>query len=63
MAKNFWTELPTGVSMMLAKNPVALNYFNGLSPEEREKFVDGTRQLHSAEELRQYVDSLCGNIK
>ncbi|MBR5217240.1 MAG: YdeI/OmpD-associated family protein [Oscillospiraceae bacterium] len=52
-----------GLSMALAKNPVAMNYFNGLSPEEQKAFVEGTHQLHSAKEMRQYVNSLCGNIK
>ena len=63
MAETFWPELPMGLSMALAKNPVAMNYFNGLSPEEQKAFVEGTHQLHSAKEMRQYVNSLCGNIK
>ena len=38
-------------------------YCQNLSPEEQKAFVEGTHQLHSAKEMRQYVNSLCGNIK
>lgn len=62
MAEAFWTELPMGLSMALAKNPVAMNYFNGLSPQEQQSFVEGTRSLRSAKEMRDYVSSLTGNI-
>ncbi len=62
MAEAFWTELPLGLSMALAKDPVAMNYFNGLSPEEQKAFVDGTRHLRSGEELQDYVARLTGNI-
>ena len=49
MAEAFWTELPLGLSMALAKDPAAMNYFNGLSPREQKAFVDGTSRLQSAE--------------
>ena len=62
VAEAFWTELPLGLSMALAKDPVAMNYFNGLSPEEQKTFVDGTRHLRSAEEMQDYVARLNGNI-
>lgn len=63
MAEAFWTELPLGLSMALAKDPTAMNYFNGLSPEEQKSFVDGTRSLRSAEEMQDYVAQLIGKIR
>ena len=62
MAEAFWTELPMGLSMALANNPTAMNYFNGLSPEEQKAFVEGTHNLRSAKEMRDYVAQLNGNI-
>ena len=62
MAEAFWTELPMGLSMALAKNPTAMNYFNGLSPEEQKAFVEGSHNLRSAKEMRDYVAQLNGNI-
>ena len=58
MAEAFWTELPLGLSMALAKDPVAMNYFNGLSPQEQNSFVEGARSLRSAEEVNEYVQQL-----
>ncbi len=63
MAEAFWTELPLGLSMALAKDPTAMNYFNGLSPEEQKSFVDGMRSLRSAEEMQDYVAQLIGKIR
>lgn len=62
MSEAFWSELPMGLSMALARNPVALNYFNGLSPQEQKSFIDGTHRLRSREEMQRYVDALPGNI-
>ena len=63
MAEAFWTELPLGLSMALAKDAVAVNYFNGLAPREQKAFVDGTRDLHSAEQMQDYVARLSGNMR
>ena len=63
MAESFWTELPMGLSMALAKDPVAMGVFNGLSPREQKEFVEGTHRLRSKEEMQQYVRSLTGRIQ
>lgn len=63
MAEAFWTELPMGLSMALAKDPVAMNYFNGLSPQEQQAFVENSREVHSTEEMQAYVRQLTGNIE
>ena len=44
MAESFWAELPLGLSMTLAKDPVAKGVFDGLSPEER-IVVEGYHKL------------------
>lgn len=62
MSESFWTELPLGLSMALARNPAALNYFNELSPQEQKNVIDGTHRLQSKEEMQRYVDALPGNI-
>lgn len=63
MAEAFWTELPLGLSMALAKDAVAMNYFNGLSPEEQNAFVEGSREMLSADQMQNYVSQLSGNIR
>lgn len=63
MSEAFWEELPLGLSMALARNPAALDYFNGLSPQEQKSFIDSTRHLQSKEEMRRCVDNLPGNIQ
>ena len=45
MAESFWAELPLGLSMTLAKDPVAKGVFDGLSPEERRAFVEGAHDV------------------
>ena len=54
-------ELPMGFSMALAKNPAALEAFSAMSPQERRMVVEGTHNVHSAAEMRQYVASLQGS--
>ena len=63
MGEPFWTELPLGLSMALARNPAALNCFNNLSPQEQKNFIDGTHRLQSKEEMQRYVDTLPGKIE
>ena len=52
-----------GLGMALANNPVAMNYFMGMSADEQRQFVEGTHQIRSKAEMQHYVDSLTGNIK
>lgn len=54
-------ELPMGFSMALAKNPAALEAFSAMSAQERRMVVEGTHNVRSAAEMRQYVASLQGN--
>ena len=63
MAESFWAELPLGLSMTLAKDPVAKGVCDGLSPEERRAFVEGAHIVRSASQMQQYVRSLTGRIQ
>ena len=58
----FLEELPMGLSMALANNPVAMNYFMGMSAEEQRQFVEGTHQIRSKTEMQYYVNSLTGRV-
>ena len=51
-----------GLGMALANNPVAMNYFMGMSPDEQRRFVEGTNQIRSKAEMQYYVNSLAGTI-
>lgn len=51
-------ELPIGFTMELAQHTEILNRFSGLSDSEKESIIDGARQVHSRNEMRDYVESL-----
>lgn len=51
-------ELPIGFTMELAQHSDALNHFSHLSKPEQEKVIDGARQQHSREEMRNYVENM-----
>lgn len=53
-------EVPLGLGMALARNPAAMAAFSAMSPQQRQTVIDGTHQLRSAAEMRQYVASLGG---
>ena len=63
MAESFWAELPLGLSMTLAKDPVAKGVFDGLSPAQRRAVVLGANDVRSASQMQQYVRSLTGRIQ
>ena len=44
--------------MELAQHSDVLNRFSSLSEEERETVIEGTRQIHSRDEMRSYVESM-----
>lgn len=51
-------ELPIGFTMELAQHTDILNRFSGLSDSEKESIIDGARQVHSRNEMRDYVESM-----
>ena len=63
MQTPFDHEVPLGLGMALARNPAAMAAFSAMSPQERQSVIQGTHQLHSAAEMRQYVEHLtCGGL-
>jgi len=53
-----FNELPLGFAMALAKNPQAMQKFSNLSEAQKKQIIDGTHNMHSKDEMQQYVNSL-----
>lgn len=51
-------ELPIGFTMELAQHSDILNQFSRLPRPEQEAVIDGARQMHSRDEMRNYVESM-----
>lgn len=51
-------ELPIGFTMALAQHSDALNHFSHLSKAEQEKVINGAKEKHSREEMRDYVENM-----
>lgn len=52
------TEIPMGLSMALAQNLNALNRFASFDKETQRQIIEHTHQIHSKEEMQQYVSSI-----
>ena len=55
-------ELPIGFTMELAQHSDVLNRFAALSREEQERYIDGSRQVDSKQEMREYVENMFRGI-
>ncbi len=53
-----FTSLPMGFGMMLSENQVALNVFNALSEEDRQKVASKAETAATATEMAQLVNAL-----
>lgn len=51
-------ELPIGFTMELALHSDILNQFAQLPKTEQESVIDAARNIHSKNEMRQYVESI-----
>ena len=51
-------ELPIGFTMALAQHSDALNHFSHLSKAGQEKVINGAKEKHSREEMRDYVENM-----
>lgn len=49
-------ELPIGFTMELAQHSDILNRFAALSHEEQERYIDGSREVESRQEMKNYVE-------
>ncbi len=57
------SELPIGFTMELAQHSDILTRFAGLSDNERDRIVDGARNVDSRDEMRNYVESMFQETK
>ncbi len=53
-----YNELPLGFAMALAQNPKAMQKFSNLSEAQKRQIIEGTHNMHSKDEMQQYVNSL-----
>lgn len=57
------SELPIGFTMELAQHSDILARFAGLPEEQRNKIVNGARNVDSRDEMRNYVESMFQETK
>ena len=51
-------ELPIGFSMALAQNPEAMQRFALLGEDQKQKIIEGEREILSREEMHGYVNKI-----
>ncbi|MCI8387163.1 MAG: hypothetical protein HFE63_01690 [Clostridiales bacterium] len=51
-------ELPLGFGMALMMNSEAMEKFASLSDSEKQKLIDGTHNVSSKAEMKQYVENI-----
>lgn len=55
-------EIPLGLGMALAQNIDAMSYFSSQPVSRQREIINGTHNVNSRAEMRQYVDSLGNNM-
>ena len=58
----YGTDMPMGLSAALAKNPKAMQYFAGLSPEKQREVIGKTHMIGSKKQMQVFTDSLFTDI-
>lgn len=51
-------EMPIGFGMALAMNPTAMEKFASLSQNEKQSIINGTHNVSSKAEMKQYVENI-----
>ena len=51
-------DLPIGFTMELAQHSDILNRFAALSKTDQERFIDGSREVKSRQEMKSYVENM-----
>ena len=51
-------EIPMGFGMALAQNAQALEAFSRLSDLEQQQIIDGTHEIESKQQMKNYVQQL-----
>lgn len=59
MANN---EMPVGFGMALAMNPKAMEKFSALPQNEKQKIINGTHNVLSKAEMKQYVENIASGF-
>ena len=56
-------DLPIGFLMEMAEHPDVLNRFASLPEPEQLPYINGSRQVHSREQMRNYVETMFSSAK
>lgn len=51
-------DMPLGLAMAMAQNPLAMDYFTRLSSDQKEQLISSTHSVRSKEEMHQLVDNM-----
>lgn len=51
-------QLPIGFTMELSKHLDALNHFASLPKDKQTQVIEGAKQMHTHDEMRNYVENL-----
>lgn len=51
-------EIPLGLSMALAQNTSAMNYFGQLSKQQQQNVIAKTKSISSKKEMRSFVNEI-----
>lgn len=54
----FMRDIPEGLSMALAQNIYAMQYFSALPEDRRRELINCTAGIESKEEMRDFVNGL-----
>ncbi len=61
MKKNKQPDIPLGLGMAFAQKIDAMNRFSSLSTEKQQQIIDGAHNIHTKQEMHQYVEQLAEN--
>lgn len=58
--KNFadGQDIPLGLSMAMAQNPLAFDYFAKLSAQQKQDIIDSSKKVRSKHEMQELTDTL-----
>lgn len=48
-------DMPLGLGLNMAQNLDAMNRFAALSPQQKQKMIDHTHDIHSSKEMKAFI--------
>ncbi|WP_124098392.1 hypothetical protein [Ruminococcus sp. Marseille-P6503] len=51
-------DMPLGLAMAMAQNPLAMEYFTRLTSEQKQQLISSTHSVHSKEEMHRLVENM-----